>query len=423
MTKRITSPRDLAALLPDENNANKGTDRGRAALDRSLRDFGAGRSVLLDRHGRVIAGNKTVEKARSLGLTLRVVQTDGTELVAVQRRDLDLETDDKAKGLAIADNRVAELDLDWDPAALEALRAGGLDVSAFWSNDEFAALLGTNIAPVPDEDRSVAPVPTDIQTGDLFLLGAHRLLCGDATSAAHVAKALNGATPVVMVTDPPYGVHYDPSWRHAQYPKQRTAVGTVLNDHRASWKDAWDLFTGPVAYVWHAGLHSAIVATDLEAANLKIRNQIVWVKQHFALSRGDYHWGHEPAFYCVRVGATSRWRGDRTQTTVWTAPNLNAMGGHRDGENAATGHGTQKPVRLWEIPLLNHTAKADVVYDPFCGSGTALIAAEKTRRTCIALELDPTYVQAAVSRWEAFTGQKAIRQPAAASRRTGREQK
>jgi DNA modification methylase len=398
----------LNDLKPDPSNANRGTDRGRTALERSLRDYGAGRAVLIDRHGHIIAGHKTVEQAKRLNLPLRVVRTDGRHLIAVQRDDLDLATDARAKALAIADNRVGELDLAWDVDVLKQLQAAGLDLSAFWTDTEFAALFADAVTGLTDENAVVEPGPTDIERGDLFVLGQHRLLCGDATSAGDVARLLGGATPVLMTTDPPYGVEYEPSWRHRVDPRQRTAVGRVRNDDRVEWAEAWQLFRGRVAYVWHAALNAPIVARDLESVGFVIRSQIIWVKQHFALSRGDYHWGHEPAWYAVR--GTGQWRGDRRQTTVWDVANLNVMGGTRAGDNAVTGHSTQKPVRLFEIPLLNHTVAGDAVYDPFVGSGTALIAAEKHGRACYALEIEPKYVQAAVTRWEAFTGERAVRQ-------------
>ena len=181
-----------------------------------------------------------------------------------------------------------------------------------------------------------------------------------------------------------------------------------MNDDRADWTVAWTLFPGHVAYIWHAALKAPAVAADIEAAGFTIRRQVIWVKAHFALSQGDYHWGHEPAWYAVR--GTGHWRGDRRQTTVWEIPNLNPFGGARGPDNAVTGHATQQPVRLFEIPILNHTVAGDTVYDPFCGSGTAIIAAEKLERACLALEIDPKYVQAAITRWEAFTGQTAVRQ-------------
>ena len=398
--------RQLTDLSLDPHNANRGTDRGRTALDRSLREYGAGRAVLIDRHGRIIAGNKTVEQAKRLNLPLRVVKTDGSHVIAVQRDDLDLATDPRARALAIADNRVGELDLEWDVEMLKQLHADGLDLSAFWSDAEFAELFAAAPTGLTDENAVVEPGPTEIVRGELFQLGRHRLLCGDATSAGDVTRLLDGAKPLLMVTDPPYGVSYDPAWRHRVNPQQRTAIGRVMNDDRAEWTPAWHLFPGAIAYVWHAALKAPTVAADLETAGFTIRSQIIWQKQHFALSRGDYHWAHEPAWYAVR--GKGHWRGDRRQSTLWEVPNLNPMGGSRAADNTVTGHGTQKPVRLFEIPITNHTVIGEALYDPFCGSGTAIIAAEKLDRACVAMELDPKYVQVIVTRWEAFTGQRAV---------------
>lgn len=411
------SPEALSDLIPDPRNANKGTARGKQALYASLRELGAGRSILVDRAGRVIAGNKTADQARALGLPLKVVRTDGHELVAVLRTDLDLATDARATQLAIADNRVNELDLEWNAEVLCQLQADGVDVSDFWSDMEFAKLIGESGRGDAEEDRVIEPPPTTIRTGDLFKLGRHRLLCGDATSPTDVARVCEGDTPRLMVTDPPYGVNYDPAWRHRARPHQRTAVGRVTNDDRADWTAAWKLFTGPVAYVWHAALKAGAVAADLEGAGFDIRSQIVWVKQHFALGRGDYHWQHEPCWYAVRRGAKAHWCGDRSQSTVWEIPNLNPMGGSRTDDDAVTGHGTQKPVKLFERAMRNHVTGGDVVYDPFAGSGTAVIAAEKVGCTCLALELEPRYVQAIVDRWETYTGQTANRLSRAGGRR------
>ena len=419
MTRRAERTiRTLDDMRLDARNANRGTARGRDALARSLREYGAGRAIVLDRHGTILAGNKTYEQAKRLDMPLRVVTTDGTHLVAVLREDLHAD-DPRARALAIADNRVGEIDLEWDVDMLKQLQAEGLDLSPFWTADEFAKVFGQSIAGLTDENAVVEPGPTDIVRGDLFVLGAHRLLCGDATSAADVTRLLDGATPILMATDPPYGVAYDPAWRHRANPSQRTAIGRVAHDDRASWTTAWQLFPGAIAYVWHAALHASTVAADLEATGFTLRSHIVWVKQHFALSRGDYHWGHEPAWYAVR--GRGHWRGDRRQTTVWEAANLNAFGGTHTADNVVSGHGTQKPVRLFEIPLTNHTVAGEAVYDPFSGSGTAIIAAEKLGRSCYAMDIDPRYVGATVTRWEAFTGAKAVRQRATgATRRRGR---
>jgi len=201
----------VSDLSFDTHNANRGTDRGRAALLKSLREYGVGRAVLIDRHGQIIAGNKTVEQARQLDIPLRVVKTDGKHLIAIQRDDLDLNTDSRARALAVADNRVGELDLEWDVEMLKRLHADGLDLSSFWTDQEFATLLADSTAGLTDENSVIAPGSTDIVRGDLFVLGRHRLLCGDSTSSSDVALLLDGALPTLMTTDPPYdmqGAHY-----------------------------------------------------------------------------------------------------------------------------------------------------------------------------------------------------------------------
>jgi DNA modification methylase len=213
------------------------------------------------------------------------------------------------------------------------------------------------------------------------------------------------ATPALMVTDPPYGVEYDPNWRERAGLGRQRQNGLVANDHRVDWLEAYKLFPGDVAYVWHAGVHAAEVARGLESAGFKIRSQIIWAKQHFALSRGDYHWQHEPCWYAVRDGNSSNWCGDRTQSTVWQVANLNPIGGA--SEEPKTGHGTQKPVELMRRPILNNSVRGDVVYDPFLGSGTTLAAAETTDRICCGMDIDPAYVDVIVRRWQQLTGKSA----------------
>lgn len=275
----------------------------------------------------------------------------------------------------------------------------------------------------PDDAPPVPEVPTTTP-GDLYVLGEHRLLCGDSTDAAAVARLLEGRVPSLMVTDPPYGVKYDPSWRvEAGVASAGAARGTVRNDDRADWREAWALFPGAIAYVWHGGLHAGVVAESLRATRFRLRAQIVWIKTRPALSRGAYHWQHEPAFYgvregepddwrfehehelaayAVRDGAQASWVGGRRQSTVWSIDHL----------KNDTGHGTQKPVECMARPMRNHGQAGDLVYDPFLGSGTSVIAAEGTSRRCLGLELDPAYCDVIVQRWEAFTGRKADRRAA-----------
>jgi len=211
---------------------------------------------------------------------------------------------------------------------------------------------------------------------------------------------------VVMVTDPPYGVAHDPRWRERAGLGRQRQVGVSANDDRADWREAWQLFGGDVAYVWHAGVHAAEVAAGLEAAGFRIRAQVIWVKQNFALGRGDFHWQHEPCWYVVREGKSSHWCGDRTQSTVWEVPNLNPIGGVRD--ESATGHSAQKPIEVMRRPILNNTLRGEIVYDPFLGSGTALVAAELTERVCYGLEIDARYVDVIIRRWQQLTGRSAV---------------
>jgi DNA modification methylase len=233
------------------------------------------------------------------------------------------------------------------------------------------------------------------------VLGRHRLLCGDATSAADVARLLDGARPHLMTTDPPYGVNYDPEWRNEAGVSATMRTGKVANDDRADWREAWALFPGDVAYVWHAGVHARTVIESLEAAGFVIRSQIIWAKSRFVLGRGDYHWQHEPCLYAVRKGATGHWQGARDQATLWPI----SAGGDED---EATIHGTQKPVECMRRPIVNNSAPGDAVYEPFCGSGSTIIAAETTGRACFAMEIDPRYVDVAIRRWQVFTGQAAV---------------
>tara|TARA_R100001143_G_C3341943_1_gene124745 strand:- start:129 stop:1361 length:1233 start_codon:yes stop_codon:yes gene_type:complete len=244
---------------------------------------------------------------------------------------------------------------------------------------------------VPDERA------TEIERGDLFALGDHRLLCGDCTAAEDVARLLDGSIPFICVTDPPYGVNYDPGWRRrAGVNKNPNKQGKVKNDEQWDWGDAWKLSKATVIYVWHADRFAAVVADTIEQNGFDIRAQIIWAKDRMTLSRGDYHWQHEPCWYAVRSGSKAERTNDRTQTTLWA---INAR------DDSGHGHGTQKPVECMLRPIKNHTF--NVVYDPFVGSGTTIIAAEQLGRRCYAIEIAPTYCQVTIDRWEAFTGEKA----------------
>ena len=195
--------------------------------------------------------------------------------------------------------------------------------------------------------------------------------------------------PFIMVTDPPYGVEYDPTWREDYDSFERHSTGKVQNDDRLDWTVAYRLFRGDVVYVWHAGVYAGDLAVHLVACRFQIRNQLIWRKQHFVFGRGAYHWQHEPCWYAVRRGKHARWCGDRTQSTIWDIQNANPMGGsEREGK---TTHGTEKPVECMARPIRNHGDKGDSIYDPFLGSGTTMVAAQQLGRICYGIEISPAY--------------------------------
>ena len=371
---RRTPIQSLDDLQPDPLNANRGTDRGREALRRSLHTYGAGRSIVIDKRGRILGGHKTVEQAKHLGLPITVVPTTGQELVVVQRMDLDARTDPRARELALADNRVAELDLDWDPAVLRQLEQAGVALEAFWTPEEFARRAGGaarrehRAGPAhhdhdPARRRvSTRPPPPRVRGRD----------GGDGRRPAP-----RRGHPVPDGDRSPLRGELSAGVSAHGLSRQRTAVGRVTNDTQADWAAAYALFPGDVAYVWHAALFADVVMAGLRQAQFEVRSQIIWAKPTFVLGRGAYHWQHEPVWFAVRQGRAAPWYGGRTQSTVWEVPNLSAIGGSRTGANTPTGHATQKPVRVFEIPILNHTTAQDAVYDPFVGSGTTLIAGDK----------------------------------------------
>jgi DNA modification methylase len=303
----------------------------------------------------------------------------------------------------------AEWDMDQLSRELAALADAKFDLNLTgFDAAELQELLGPKDGGI-DEDAIVEPASIPIsREGDLWILGDHRLRCGDSTDGTVVRHVLADVEPMVMVTDPPYGVDYKPEWRNAAFGEANRSTGTVQNDHRADWRAAWELFPGSVAYVWHAGTKSVIVAQSLEASGFEIRSQIIWAKPHFVISRGHYHVQHEPCWYAVRPSCSANWQGDRRQSTLWEIGNGLSQSGERLLENALTGHGTQKPVECMRRPILHHTRPGDSIYDPFLGSGTTIIAAQQTGRQCIAVELDPIYIDVAIRRWQDFTGKAAV---------------
>lgn len=397
-------------LTPSDGNPRTHSPEQVAQIAASIREFGFVNPILVGPDGGLIAGEGRLRAARMQGMR-EVPVIVLKHLSAAQRR-----------ALAIADNQLA-LNAGWNEELLciqlATLQEEAFDVHLLGFDDQELArrLAEQTAAELTDEDE-VPDLPTAPVTrpGDLWLLGRrkghpqHRVLCGDATASRDTKRLLAvQPLPFLMVTDPPYGVALEPEWREQAGLNPRTRQGgKVANDDRVDWSAAWRLFPGAVAYVWHAGIYAAEVARSLQACGFQIRSQIIWVKQHFAISRGAYHWRHEPCWYAVRRGQTAHWRGNRTATTVWEVANLNPFGGEGAAENEATGHGAQKPVEIMRRPILNHTRPGEACYDPFLGSGSTLIAAESTGRICYGMDLDAKYVDMAVLRWQRFSRKQAV---------------
>lgn len=384
-------------LLAHPQNFRRHPARQREALRGSLNELGMIAPVLVNQTtGRLLDGHARVEEYLRAGIaSVPVLYVSVPE----DKEELALLSLDPIAAMAEVDAETLRSLLEAVDTQEQGLRSMLDDLAKDVGAPPLAGDTDPDEAPEPPADPITKP-------GDLWLLGEHRVLCGDATDAADVERVMDGATCNLMVTDPPYGVSYEPGWRNDAFGEANRSVGTVANDNRADWRDAWGLFGGDVAYVWHAGTKAAIVADGLVASGFEIRGQIIWAKQHFAISRGHYHIQHEPCWYAVRRGDTASWAGDRSQTTLWSVNNGLSQGGGRSDVDAQTGHGTQKPVEVMARPIRNHEGD---VYDPFLGSGTTLIAAEQTGRICYGMEIDPRYCDVIVNRWEAFTGKTATR--------------
>jgi DNA modification methylase len=426
-------------VRPDPANPRRISEEELDALERSIRQFGFVQPVLARREDRtVIGGHQRLVAARRLGLTT----------VPVTWLDIGAE---QACLLGLALNKISG---SWDDALLARLLADlqatpdlDLTLSGF-GEDEIKDLLRSletrekrerTEAFDLDEALEEARRAPRTKPGDLWQLGEHRLLCGDATNAEDVGRLLDGAEPKLLATDPPYGVSLDGSWRDGVYnalgPAEKTYLRTrghpdgddatrapggahgrtaghrnttLSGDTRVDWSEAFALVPSlQVGYVWHAGVHAAEVAQGLERIGFEIVAQVIWDKGLFAIGRSWYHWNHEPCWVVRKAGAKVPFRGSRDQGTIWRVPSPKMiMGGSTE---AKQDHPTQKPLLLVETPIRNHLKPGEAVYEPFCGSGTALIAAERTGARCYAMEIDPLYVEVALRRWERFSGQAAVR--------------
>lgn len=396
---------DVDRLIVHPDNPNRGD---LSAISTSIATNGFFGAVLARRSTReVLAGNWRLEAAKREGLnSLPVIWVDCT--------------DSEARRILLADNRTRDL-ATYDEEALaqiltEARSAeGGLDGTGFNQSDLDELILSAGDA-LLDGDGDQAPearvdvaeellrvwnvtkgqvweIPSLRQSGQI-----HRLMCGDSTSKPDVEKLLAGHQPVLMATDPPYGVKYDSTWRE-EFSGGEYSSGAIANDDRADWGEVWSLWGASILYIWHGGLHAGIVAKSIVDAGFQIRAQIIWNKSVMVFGRGAYHWKHEPCWYAVAKGAIANWQGDRSQTTVWDCGNGSGAGKTGDElDEYHAGHISQKPVELFRKPIRNHTRPGDFVVEPFAGSGSQFVAAEQLGRLCFGMEFEPKFVAVILDR-------------------------
>ena len=390
--------------------------RNAAAVDRmcsSIREFGFKVPCLVRGDGEVVDGDLRLKAARKLGLTeVPVILCDEWTLTQV-------------KAFRLLVNRSAVW-ADWDEELLavefQELSEADLDLSLTgFDPREIDDLL---LLPNEDQRENAAPpLPSNpvSRPGDLWLCGRppHRILCADATSPDAVAHLLGKHKPILMVTDPPYGIELDSEWRdraglngcgpaQPSYLKRRTeghTETTISGDTRADWSDAFALLPSlQIGYVWHASVFTAEVLAGLLRIGFLYPQQIIWNKGRPVLTRTHYWYQHEPCWYVRKKNAP--WFGKPgDNSTVWDSPSPKFIMGGSDEEKFD--HPTQKPIELMRRPILNHTKRKELVYDPFLGSGTTLVAAELTKRVCLGIELDAKYVDVAVTRWQTLTGKQA----------------
>jgi DNA modification methylase len=389
------------------------------AVDRmcgSIREFGFKVPCLVRGDGEVIDGHLRLKAARKLGLTeVPVILCDEWTPAQVKAFRLLVNRSATWAGwdeelLALELQELQALDFDvaltgFDPAELE-------DLLAQTSHEEQA----DEVPPVPNNPVS--------RLGDLWLCGQgpnpHRVLCGDATQPGTVARLLGDRRPMLLVTDPPYGIELDSEWRDraglngcgpatASYMKHRSqghTHTTLSSDTRADWSEAFELVSSlQVAYVWHASVYTREVLNGLERIGFLYPQQIIWNKGRTVLTRTHYWYQHEPCWYVRKKNAP--WFGKAGEnSTVWDSPSPKFIMGGSDEDKFD--HPTQKPVELMRRPIVNHTRRGETVYDPFLGSGTTLAAAELSERVCYGLEVDPKFADTVIVRWQNLTGGQAI---------------
>jgi 16S rRNA G966 N2-methylase RsmD len=391
-------------LLPDHKNARRRTDRSASLIKESIDRYGAARSIVIDEDNRILAGNGTIEGAKAAGIkNVRIIETDGNEVIAVRRTGL---TEDEKIGLALADNRTSDLS-EWDQEMLRRLSEEH-DISPWFNDEDLNELLAVTELP-PEEGKTdpddVPEPPADPITkpGDLWILGNHRLLCGDSTNIQHVERLMDGKKADMVFTDPPYGVNYEGGLQDTGDGLKSAQRRKLMNDDIDLYYDAVvianQFSSGPV-FMFHADTVPFGLYKGVEAVGGEIVALLIWRKPGgYGALGASYKPNHEPCLLWKPKGAKLNYVGPTTETRIWEI----------DKEKQNKLHPTQKPVAVPERAIANH--KAQVVLDLFGGSGSTLIACERQHRHARLMELDPAYCDVIVKRWEDFTGNTAICHP------------
>lgn len=396
---------DADLLVPNPRNPNRHPESQIALLAKIIKAQGWRAPITVsNRSGFIVRGHCRLLAARALGL----------EKVPVDRQDYATEAEEWAD--LVADNRLAELaetDTGLLKDLLKELEAATFDLELTgFTEEDLEALLAQYRAPVDvveddfDLDAELERVEEPVtRRGDLWTLGRHRLMCGDATNASDVQRLMRGALADLVFTDPPYNVDYTGKTDDALRIENDCMPDRAFKEFllRAYRNMLVVTKEGAAIYVCHADTEGVNFRTAMAEAGWELKQCIIWVKQHFVMGRQDYHWRHEPILYGWKPGAAHRWYGGRDQDTVWEFD--------RPSRNAD--HPTMKPVALVARALTNSSKSGDLVLDLFGGSGTTLIAAEQAGRICYMMEIDPRYCDVIVNRWKQLTQQEAVKAYAA----------
>jgi DNA modification methylase len=385
--------RQVEELIPYARNSRTHSDAQVAQIAASVREFGWTNPVLIDGENGIIAGHGRVLAARKLGMD----SVPCIELAGL--------TDTQRRAYIIADNKLG-LNAGWDDELLavefaELADAGFDNLLTGFTQDEIDALTPEQIPEGLTDEDAVPELQTEpvSKLGDVWLLGKHRVMCGDSTSIETVEELMGGGLADQLITDPPYNVAYVGKTKAAM-----KIQNDSMNDEsfRQFLRDAFVsadsvMKAGAVFYIWHADLEGYNFRGACKDSGWTVRQCLIWKKQTLVMGRQDYHWKHEPCLYGWKEGAGHLWATDRKQTTILEF----------DRPSRSTLHPTMKPVDLIEYQVLNNTKGQDVVLDLFGGGGSTLIACEKTGRYARLMELDPKYVDVIVRRWQEFTGKQA----------------